>query len=425
MNVEDYERQLSRRASDVRGRAGGATAHTNDVKDVILVAGARPNFVKLAPLYAELKKRPTRFRPLILHTGQHYDSKMSDVFFTELELPQPDISLGVGSGSHSHQTARIMVETERVFTELGPHLVVVFGDVNSTLAASITAAKLEIPVAHVEAGLRSFDRSMPEEINRMVTDVLADLLLTPSRDANRNLEREGIPREKIEMVGNIMIDTLVRRLPETENSNILERLGIEAGAYALMTMHRPGNVDDGETVEVLLDIIEGLAKDHKVVFPVHPRTRKSFIDKGWRAAGYIRGALDNLILTEPLGYIDFLKLQKESAVTLTDSGGVQEETTYLGAPCLTLRPNTERPVTITHGSNHLIGLNAASALEHARRFLKGRVACVESPPLWDGKASIRIVDALERFLFEGNYRREMDALHSAAREEALWALRRP
>ncbi len=417
MNISDYEQRLTERVS--RSRAPS----DNEIRKVILVAGARPNFIKLAPLYKELSRRSDIFQPIVLHTGQHYDQKMSDVFFEELGLPQPDIFMGVGSGTHAEQTAKIMIEMERVLTESAPDMVVVFGDVNSTLAAAITAAKMTIPLAHVEAGLRAFDRSMPEEINRLVTDALADLLLTPSKDANRNLEREGIPRGKIKLVGNIMIDTLAAQLSRADESDILHKLQIESGAFALMTMHRPGNVDDIGTVEIVLDIIEGLAAEHTIVFPMHPRTRKSFSEMGGRAGLVAEGSMENVVVTEPLGYLEFLKLQKESAVTLTDSGGVQEETTYLGVPCLTLRPNTERPVTITHGSNHLIGLDAKSALEHARKFMGERVVCADTPPLWDGKTAIRIVDAIASFLFEGDYKREMDALHTVAREEALLALR--
>jgi UDP-N-acetylglucosamine 2-epimerase (non-hydrolysing) len=391
-------------------------------KTVILVAGARPNFVKLAPLYSALASRSDTFNALIMHTGQHYDSKMSDVFFTELGIPSPHIHLGVGSGSHAEQTARVMVECDKVFIEKKPDLVVVFGDINSTLAASVTAAKSGIPVAHVEAGLRSFDRTMPEELNRLVTDCLSDLLLTPSKDANRNLEREGVPREKIELVGNIMIDTLVKFLPSAEKSNILKQLNLQPQKYVLLTMHRPGNVDDESGLEAVLDIIEQIAQDYKVVFPAHPRTRKNLSACGERAQRFMEGGLENLVLTEPLGYFDFLKLQKESGVTLTDSGGVQEETSYLGVPCLTLRPNTERPITITHGTNHLIGLNVTSAVEHARRFMEEPRVAHQPPPLWDGRTAERIADTLERFLFGPGREREYRALTVAAREEALKAL---
>ncbi len=391
-------------------------------KTVILVAGARPNFVKLAPLYSALASRSNKFNTLIMHTGQHYDSKMSDIFFTELGIPNPHIHLGVGSGSHAEQTAKVMIECDKVFTEESPDMVVVFGDINSTLAASVTAAKRGIAVAHVEAGLRSFDRTMPEELNRLVTDCLADLLLTPSKDADRNLEREGVPRERIELVGNIMIDTLVKFLPSADKSNILETLDLQPQKYALLTMHRPGNVDDQAGLDSVLDIIEQIAQDYKVVFPAHPRTRKNLVACGGRAKRFMEGGLENLVMTEPLGYFDFLKLQKESGVTLTDSGGVQEETSFLGVPCLTLRPNTERPITITHGTNHLIGLNVASAVEHARRFMQEPRVAHQAPPLWDGHTAERIADSLERFLFGTGREREHRALTVAAREEALKAL---
>ncbi len=399
-----------------------AKPSSTERKTVILVAGARPNFVKLAPLYSELASRNETFETLILHTGQHYDSKMSDVFFKELGIPKPHIHLGVGSGSHAEQTAKVMIECDKVFTERKPDMVVVFGDINSTLAASVTAAKSGIPVTHVEAGLRSFDRTMPEELNRLVTDCMSDLLLTPSKDANRNLEREGVPREKVEMVGNIMIDTLVKFLPEADKSDVLERFNLQPQKYALLTMHRPGNVDDPTGLEAVLDIIEQIAEDYKIVFPAHPRTRNNFVAYGGRAQRFIEGDLSNLILTEPLGYLDFLKLQKESGVTLTDSGGVQEETSYLGVPCLTLRPNTERPITITHGTNHLIGLNVTSAVEHARRFMQESRGVHQPPPLWDGHTAERIADSLERFLFGTGREREIRALTVIAREEALKAL---
>jgi len=395
---------------------------THPPSEIILVAGARPNFVKLAPLYHELCHRLERFRPIILHTGQHYDAQMSDVFFRELDLPEPHIFLGVGSGSHAEQTARIMLGVEETLTNRKPALVVVFGDVNSTLAATITAAKLNVPVAHVEAGLRSFDRSMPEEINRLVADALGDLLLTPSRDADRNLLSEGVAPEKIVMVGNIMIDTLVRFMPRAEESTVIRDLGLTSGRYALMTMHRPGNVDHAHTIETLVRIIDELTATHPVVFPAHPRTRKNLLAMGGRAAELMNGARANLIVTEPLGYFDFLKLQKESGVTLTDSGGVQEETTFLGVPCLTLRPNTERPVTITHGSNHLIGLDSVAAIEHARRFLDAPRRSYATPPLWDGRAASRIVDAFERFLFVTPHATFVDTQSDRRRVDAMSAL---
>lgn len=415
-NLEHYKRHLGASVSATRASVSVGA------RRVILVAGARPNFVKLAPLYAELSERSDRFEPKIVHTGQHYDARMSDVFFDQLGIPKPHVYLGVGSGTHAEQTAKVMVEMERILLGEQPDLVVVFGDINSTLAASITAAKLRIPVAHVEAGLRSFDRTMPEEINRLVADALADILLTPSKDANRNLEREGTPREKIDLVGNIMIDTLVRNLPKADTSTILDQLEIEPRHFALMTMHRPGNVDDTDTVNIVLDIIEALTEEFRMVFPIHPRTKKNFVEIGGRAAKFVSGKRKNLIITEPLGYLDFLKLQKESGVTLTDSGGVQEETTFLGAPCLTLRPNTERPITITHGTNNLIGLDAPTAIEHARRYLRTERPPHQPPPLWDGSTAARIADCFERYFFEGDFTRELNAVSTVAREEAIKAL---
>lgn len=417
MNVNAYRNRLTKTATAparVNPRSGR--------QKVLLVAGARPNFVKLAPLYSALTERPEKFDPIILHTGQHYDRMMSSVFFEQLGLPEPHINLGVGSGTHAEQTANVMIEFERVALEQKPALVVIFGDVNSTVAAALTAAKLEIPVAHVEAGLRSFDRSMPEEINRIVADTLSDLLLTPSRDANRNLEREGAPREKIYFVGNIMIDTLVKNLSLADDSSIVTDLGLTSQRFALMTLHRPGTVDCDETIDVALDIISGIAASDTVVFPIHPRTRNNFLKRGGRAAALADGEWDNVVVTAPLGYQEFLKLQKESAVTLTDSGGVQEETTYLGAPCITLRPNTERPVTITHGTNNLIGLDAKAAVELARRFLQGGREAQQPPELWDGATAERIASVFEQFLFGGDYARELSAVRTVAREEALVAL---
>ncbi|MCH9032595.1 MAG: UDP-N-acetylglucosamine 2-epimerase (non-hydrolyzing) [candidate division Zixibacteria bacterium] len=399
-------------------------AHKSETKvlgpwQILLVAGARPNFVKLAPLYNELSRRNSIFDPIIMHTGQHYDRKMSDIFFEELDIPTPQINLGVGSGSHATQTAKIMIETERVLMERKPDLVVVFGDVNSTMAATIAATKLGIPVAHVEAGLRSFDRNMPEEINRLVTDVLADLLLTPSSDADRNLLNEGIAPQKIVMVGNIMIDTLVKFASKADESKILDKLGVESKKFVLLTMHRPGNVDNSESVSALIEIIESLSKDYKIVFPAHPRTRRNLKELGPRARRIVGGELKNLIITEPLGYLDFLKLQKESAVTLTDSGGVQEETTYLGTPCLTLRPNTERPITISHGTNHLLGLNPKSAIDHARRFMENTKFESRRPPMWDGKTSGRIADAMERFLSSRSIEKQSAPVRKNIRTAAM------
>ncbi|HWP44935.1 MAG TPA: UDP-N-acetylglucosamine 2-epimerase (non-hydrolyzing) [Blastocatellia bacterium] len=359
---------------------------------IVNVVGARPNLMKIAPVIEEMRRRSDRLAPLLVHTGQHYDEAMSDSFFHDLQIPQPDINLGVGSASHAVQTARIMIEFERVLEQHRPDWVVVVGDVNSTLAATLVASKMMVRVAHVEAGLRSRDRTMPEEINRLVTDALADLLLTPSRDANENLLSEGIAPEKIRFVGNVMIDTLYRNLDRARCSRSLERLGLEPGRYAVMTLHRPSNVDDPATLAGILDAINAIQQRLPLVFPVHPRTRARIEEFGLIETVKSQ---PNLILTEPLGYLDFLKLFSNSRLVLTDSGGIQEETTALAIPCLTLRQNTERPITVTEGTNRVVGNDpdtikreAIAALDNPPK--KGRV-----PELWDGHSAVRIVDAIE------------------------------
>jgi UDP-N-acetylglucosamine 2-epimerase (non-hydrolysing) len=348
--------------------------------------------MKIAPVIEEMRNRSDRILPLLVHTGQHYDEAMSDSFFEDLKLPRPDINLGVGSASHAVQTARIMIEFERVVEEHRPDWVVVVGDVNSTMAATLVASKMNVRIAHVEAGLRSRDRAMPEEINRVVTDALANLLLTPSRDADQNLLGEGIAPEKIRFVGNVMIDTLYRNLERARSSKALERLGVEPGAFAVMTLHRPSNVDDRATLTGIFDALETIQQRLPLVFPVHPRTRARIEEFG--LSGIVKHQ-PNLIFTEPLSYLDFLKLYSNSRLVLTDSGGVQEETTVLGIPCLTLRQNTERPVTVTEGTNRIVGNDpevirreAMAALDQHQK--RGRV-----PELWDGHAAIRIVDAIE------------------------------
>jgi UDP-N-acetylglucosamine 2-epimerase (non-hydrolysing) len=350
---------------------------------IMHVVGARPNFMKVAPILAEMRKDPG-FSPVLVHTGQHYDFNMSEAFFRDLGLPAADEHLGVGSGSHAEQTARVMTALEPVLRDRGPDWVVVVGDVNSTLAAALVCAKLQVPVAHVEAGLRSFDRSMPEEINRLLTDQIADLLFTTEESANRNLEREGVARERIHFVGNVMIDSLLRALPQAEKSTVLERLAVTAGRYLVVTLHRPSNVDEPETLREILSALARLAADRTVVFAVHPRTRERIAGLGL--------ALDRLVLVEPLGYLDFLKLTAHAALVLTDSGGLQEETTFLGVPCLTLRANTERPVTVAHGTNRLVASRAAAIEAAAREALAapgGRN--LAKPPFWDGRAAERIV----------------------------------
>jgi UDP-N-acetylglucosamine 2-epimerase (non-hydrolysing) len=359
---------------------------------IINVVGARPNFMKIAPVMDEMRRRAARLTPLLVHTGQHYDDAMSESFFADLGLPRPDINLEVGSASHAEQTARIMMAFEQVVLGERPDWVVVVGDVNSTMAATLVAAKLNARVAHIEAGLRSRDRRMPEEINRLVTDALADLLLTPSRDADENLRREGIAPEKIRFVGNVMIDTLFRSLEQAKQSTILARLEAEPGAYAAMTLHRPSNVDDCAVLAGILDALAAIAEQLPIIFPVHPRTRLrleefGLLERAERMAG--------VKMTEPLGYLDFLQLYSNSRLVLTDSGGIQEETTALGIPCLTLRHNTERPVTVSEGTNRIVGNDPEVIWREALTALddppqRGRV-----PELWDGHAAARIVDAIE------------------------------
>lgn len=349
------------------------------------VVGARPNFMKAAPVIAALAKRPG-VTQLLVHTGQHYDANMSEIFFTQLGLPQPDINLGVGSGSHAAQTAQIMLRFEEVALADRPDLVIVYGDVNSTVAAALVCAKLGIPVAHVEAGLRSFDRSMPEEINRLVTDQLADLLFTPSEDADFNLLREGVAPAKIHLVGNTMIDTLMRLLPVAlaawERGDYRD---LASDRYALVTLHRPSNVDDPAVLETIVQTLAAISRELPVLFPVHPRTRARL--QGVPSA-------DGLRLLEPLGYLDFLALQRHATVVITDSGGIQEETTFLGVPCLTLRENTERPITVSVGTNTLIGRDMGRLQDEVERILRGETRPGAPPPLWDGRAGQRIAAIL-------------------------------
>jgi UDP-N-acetylglucosamine 2-epimerase (non-hydrolysing) len=348
---------------------------------ILHVVGARPNFMKAAPVIRAIAKWP-KARQTLVHTGQHYDRNLSDVFFSQLNMPEPDVNLEVGSGSHAWQTAEVMTRFEPVVLERKPDVVVVYGDVNSTVAAALVCSKLLIRVAHVEAGLRSFDRTMPEEINRIVTDRLADMLFTPSEDGDINLEREGVPAEKIYRVGNVMIDSLVRLLPaamQCPKNGLPER-------YALVTLHRPSNVDDSASLRSILQALFDVNEQLEVVFPVHPRTRQRIEQFGIN--------IEKLHLLEPLPYIEFLSLQRRAAVVITDSGGIQEETTYLGVPCLTLRSNTERPVTITMGTNVLIGQDLGRLSSELSNILEGRGKKGTLPPLWDGHAAERIAEAL-------------------------------
>ena len=359
---------------------------------IVNVVGARPNFIKIAPVMEEMRRRSNRFETLLVHTGQHYDESMSDSFFEDLQIPRPDINLEVGSGSHSEQTARIMIAFEEVLLSHPADWVVVVGDVNSTMAAAIVAAKHTVRVAHVEAGLRSFDRTMPEEINRVVTDALADLLLTPSRDANDNLIREGVAPEKIRLVGNVMIDTLYRNLERARRSTVLDKLRLSPRQYCAMTLHRPSNVDDKTTLSGILDALEAIGEKFPIAFPIHPRTLHRLTEFG--LLDRVR-AQRSLILTEPLGYLDFLYLYSNSRLMLTDSGGVQEETTVLGIPCLTLRKNTERPITVTEGTNRVVGSDPEIIEREALAALESPATSPRVPELWDGNTAARIVDAIE------------------------------
>lgn len=390
---------------------------------LMLVAGARPNFMKVAPLVHAIARHnaalqapssafaapacasqasspalqapcPTLHAPCslpisftLVHTGQHYDASMSEVFFRDLGISQPDINLEVGSGSHAVQTAHIMTRFEPVCEQHRPDWVVVVGDVNSTLACALVAAKLGVRVAHVEAGLRSFDRSMPEEINRVVTDALADLLLTPSADANENLRREGVPDHKIRLVGNIMIDSLVANLQQADRSDVLQRLGLAPGRYVYVTLHRPSNVDNPQALSSIVRTLSDLASRWPIVFPVHPRTRRRLTQFGLSFP-----ANNGVHLLEPLGYHDSLALTKHARCVLTDSGGLQEESTFFRTPCLTLRPNTERPITITLGSNRLT--TVARLSEDLDQVLRGPERLGQAPPYWDGHTASRILQAL-------------------------------
>jgi len=358
-------------------------------KRIFLVAGARPNFMKIAPLYEAMKKS-SKFQPVIVHTGQHYDKNMSQVFFRELGLPKPHIYLGVGSGSHAVQTSKIMVEFEKVCLKEKPLMVLVVGDVNSTLACSVVSSKLLISIAHIEAGLRSFDRTMPEEINRIVTDSLSDYLFTTCRDANKNLAKEGVNRNKIFFTGNVMIDTLKKFIIKAEKRKTFRRLSLNDGAYALLTLHRPSNVDDKATLEKILKTMAQISMKTKIIFPAHPRTKKQ-IEK-YKLKKYLQKGKIKVI--EPVGYLDALNLMKHSRFVLTDSGGMQEETTVLGVPCITMRENTERPITVTQGTSTLVGNSTAKITRAVNQILNGKYNKGKIPELWDGKSARRIVKIL-------------------------------
>lgn len=361
------------------------------VYDVLAVAGARPNFMKIAPILRELRTRKG-FGAHLVHTGQHYDDAMSSRFFRDLGIDPPETSLNVGSGTHGEMTAEVLRRIEPLIAERRPDVVLVVGDVNSTLAAALAAAKLGVPVAHVEAGLRSFDRGMPEEINRVMTDAISEWLFVTEPSGEANLLREGVDPRRIHHVGNVMIDTLLANLERARGGDTLRRFGLEEKGYAVLTLHRPSNVDDPERLAGLFEVLEEIHQDIPILFPVHPRTAA-------RLEEQLGGRRPRLELTEPLGYLDFLQLLADARLVLTDSGGIQEETTVLGVPCLTLRENTERPVTVDEGTNRIVGCDPATVRGEVRKLLtERRVAEPRVPELWDGQAARRIVDVLERDL---------------------------
>jgi UDP-N-acetylglucosamine 2-epimerase (non-hydrolysing) len=347
--------------------------------------------MKVAPLQKEFSKQSDSVRHLIVHTGQHYDATMSKIFFDDLELPHPDFYLGVGSGTHAQQTARIMVEFEKVLEEIHPDLVIVVGDVNSTVACSLVSVKMGIPVAHVEAGLRSGDRTMPEEINRLLTDAIADHLFVTEPSGVYNLQREGIEQKKIHLVGNVMIDSLMHYREKAKQSKIMEILGVKPNEFTLVTLHRPSNVDTVDSLGKILTVFERIASQTEIVFPVHPRTKKMLTQHGLSARAEV---IPQLRLIDPIGYLDFLRLLDNAQLVLTDSGGVQEETTFLRVPCLTLRENTERPITCEVGTNELCGLDVEKIVARSLASFQGARRRGSVPPLWDGHAAKRIVETL-------------------------------
>ncbi len=358
---------------------------------ILSIVGARPNFMKVAPLHRAFLKHP-EIVPKIIHTGQHYDSRMSDIFFNQLGLPKPDYFLGVGGGSHTQQTAHIMLAFEKILLDEKPDMVVVVGDVNSTIACALVAVKERVPVAHVEAGLRSGDRTMPEEINRIITDSISDLLFVSEESGMENLAREGVPGEKVHFVGNVMIDSLAHFREESEKNTILEQHNLSPGTYALVTMHRPANVDTAEGLHTVARIVSDTAEQLKVVFPIHPRTSKNLEQHGLLASIKLN---PNVLLMEPQGYFEFLKLIANARVVLTDSGGIQEETTYLGVPCMTFRNNTERPVTVSVGTNILLkDMTPAEINIKLKDILNGNIKKGGIPPLWDGETAGRIAAIL-------------------------------
>ncbi|UCH09228.1 MAG: UDP-N-acetylglucosamine 2-epimerase (non-hydrolyzing) [Fidelibacterota bacterium] len=370
----------------------------SDKVKVILVVGARPNFMKAAPIIQALRKYLDEIEHILVHTGQHYDFVMSQIFFQDLQLPQPDEYLNVGSGTHAEQTARTMIAFDRVVQEVCPKLVIVVGDVNSTLACALVCAKRGVDIAHVEAGVRSFDMAMPEEVNRLLTDQVARILFTPSQDANDNLAREGIPPERIHFVGNVMIDSLMASVAQIERREILTSLDLNGKPYVLITLHRPSNVDNPDHLGVLLDSMAKLANGVAVVFSIHPRTRKRIQEFGF--SGHLE-QVANLYPIESLGYLDFLALMKSADVVLTDSGGVQAETTFLGVPCVTVRPSTEWLVTLTSGTNQLVDCNQGEIIAVVETLLNNPIQKHSIPTMWDGRTAERIVEVLKQCYGEG------------------------
>ena len=354
------------------------------LKKIISVVGARPNFMKVAPVHHSFQKYKDKINHLICHTGQHYDEKMSKIFFEDLSMPHPDFYLGVGSGSHAEQTAKVMIEFEKVLLKEKPELVIVVGDVNSTVACTLVASKLNIKTAHIEAGLRSFDRTMPEEINRLLTDSISDFLFVSEESGLKNLKKEGIPSKKIFFVGNVMIDSLIQNLSKAESSGVMKEFGLTPSEFILVTLHRPSNVDSEKFIKNLILLFDRLAKKRKIIFPVHPRTKKNLHSFGFKSGN------DRILLTDPIGYIDFLALTKNAELIITDSGGIQEESTYLGVQCITVRDNTERPVTTRIGTNHLAGTNLKKVEKTAIEILNGKKKKGKVPELWDGKTADRI-----------------------------------
>lgn len=365
-------------------------------KKIVIVAGARPNFIKIAPLMKEFKKHKDKLQLLLVHTGQHYNFKMSDVFFRDLGIPKPNIYLGVGSGSHAAQTAKLMNAFEKVIMQEKPDWIVVVGDVNSTLACSLVASKMGVKVAHVEAGLRSFDRAMPEEVNRIVTDALSDALFVSEPSGLTNLKKGGVAASKIFFVGNVMIDTLLYQMTKIDKSVILKKLNLKPKEYSVLTLHRPSNVDTRHTLLEIQKILKEISTKIKVVYAIHPRTRKMISAHGLNKQF---NSLKNVLLVDPMGYIDFIKLVKHSRLVLTDSGGIQEETTVLKVPCLTMRENTERPVTITEGTNILVGRDRKMILKTVTTILTDKIRHSQIPRFWDGKTAERLVKIFVKQLY--------------------------